>query len=145
IEAARYAQPASLIDLARTVGELLGVEPNPEFRGTPLFEAELDRTLFAFDCAMQREPQAMVLSDGWKLVVPMDAEGRELSDPLAAFDLDQDPRELEDRLAFADWLEDQAWGRRLDEAEGLLEPLTESSEASLDPERRAQLERLGYY
>jgi arylsulfatase A-like enzyme len=144
-QGARVDQPVSLLDVYPTLVELAGLEPAPGLQGqslVPLLRGDGDgdserELLFQLD---PPRPVIKALRAGrWKLIRPAGA----LSEPLL-FDLDDDPGEQRDVAreypAVTERLE-----RRLGDLLGALPPAP-AAELTIepDPDRRRQLEELGY-
>ncbi len=89
-------QAASLVDLPQTIAHIAGVAPDPRWLGTSLVALDVERPVFAFDCA-QRGPQTGVLiRDGLKVVFTPEEEAVRRRAVVRAFDLAADPGERAD-------------------------------------------------
>jgi arylsulfatase A-like enzyme len=102
-EPRRVHRIASLIDLAPTVLDLLGLTPSPEYQGTSLLCPGPRAALFFTDYGL---PLAGVRDGKWKLITRLNSPRAQL------FNLETDP---EERLNLSDEHPDlvAAWQRRL--------------------------------
>ena len=129
-----------LIDLGRTLCSLAEIEPPREWRGIDLFgSAERTEPIMVFQTLPARVRYVAAIAEGYKLVFRDEDGPREL---LFAYDLDQDPDELENR-------DRDVRGTRLEaqlraELEAVWAAAQESSDATRSPELSRQLEGLGY-
>jgi arylsulfatase A-like enzyme len=142
----RVAEPVSLVDLAPTLLEALGIEAPVSFQGRSLLPLVRGRSLtalplFSETARTEAHQQVSVREGRWKYTVVYDtpASGRVLRDE-KLFDLDADPGE---RRPVA---RDLAPFRR--EVEAFLERSRSagavSRDAALDPEEQERLRALGY-
>jgi arylsulfatase A-like enzyme len=126
---------ASLIDVAPMVCGLVGVRPDPSWRGLDLLRVERTGPLFAFQGP--GEPMAM-FQGPWKLVFP----DSEAETPSAAFDLSRDASEARNRSTEAEAAKLSADFRA--ERDAATGPLFQAESSRPDAKSLAELEALGY-
>jgi len=138
-------EPASLVDLPRTIAELAGVEPAARWGGRSLVStAGGGGARFSFECPADGDPGlAAAMVGARKLIVPSRPEAW-TEQALEAYDLERDPAELDDATERG-----AAWPRELtrelaDEAAALYRSLYEPETARLRPRDVQALEALGY-
>lgn len=136
----RRAGIVSLIDVAPTVAALARATPARSWVGRSLLGPPVERVDFAF--SLEKRLWEIALIQGGRKVLAPDTAALRRGEATHAFDLRQDPGELEN-LAGEAWASDLA--RSLaDGVEPWLVPLGEGGELELSPEVMAQLEAIGY-
>ncbi len=144
IEPRTVDHAASLVDLAPTIAAMAGIDPHPSWLGTSLLALDRDRTVFAFECGQGAGRSTVALVDGnRKLIGLEDHAERRLIEPLAAFDLVQDPGELNDLLGADEWPK-LLFNRTRGTVDLLLAPQVGPRASRLDEEHLEQLRALGY-
>ena len=133
---------ASLIDLSPTVAAMAGVPPRPEWRGLDLLTLAKDRSVFSF--GFDGDPTFSVV-EGPRKVIGYQSKGTVVLDRLVgAYDLGQDPAELNDlAVGGADWPTEML-ERYGPEVERALVPVVEARAAVLDEQDLQELNDLGY-
>ncbi len=136
---------ASLVDLAPTLAAMARIDPNPSWLGTSLLALERDRTVFAFECGQGEGRSTVALVDGSKKLIGLeDHAERRLAEPLAAFDLAQDPLEQRDLLDAGEAWPELFFERTRKTVDLLLAPQVGQRASKLDEQRLEQLRALGY-
>ncbi len=144
IEPRTVEHAASLVDLAPTLAAMAGVDPNPSWLGTSLLALDRDRTVFAFECGQGEGRSTVALVDKNKKLIGLeDHAERRLVEPLAAFDLTQDPDEMNDLLGTDEWPK-LLFKRTRGTVDLLLAPQVGPRPSRLDEEHLEQLRALGY-
>jgi arylsulfatase A-like enzyme len=144
LEPRRVPWSATLVDVARTLADMAGVEPAPDWRGASLLRLEEDRPAFLFDCALGgRNHRAAVVDGPRKLLIADEDEAIAEGRALGLYDLSDDPAERENRLGPSTWTdEDRAWLRRALAA--VRRPVVEAATATLDADAAEAMGALGY-
>ena len=129
----------TLLDVAPTLGELAGLEPDPAWPGASLLAPPSARAAWAF--RLQKTSQVALVEGSHKLLAGRPEALEEGSCELA-FDLARDPREEQPVL-------DQGWPaelarRRAAELRALLAPATGSAKATVSDQHMRELRDLGY-
>ncbi|MEZ5332679.1 MAG: sulfatase [Thermoanaerobaculia bacterium] len=136
VDAGRTSAPVTLLDVAPTILEALGVGLGSELPGSSLLaEPPTGRTLVA-ERTLYGDEEKAAIRWPWKLLWTPE------SGTLALFDLDADPGELRDRLP-----EEPAIAERLHElleALAALEAQEPGGSAVLDADTERELRSLGY-
>ncbi len=138
---------ASLVDLPRTLAEMAGVTPHPQWLGSALLSLDKDRPVFSHLATVRhgQEPSLAIIHGDRKLITVSPA-----GDPLGvgeireAYDLSLDPDEATNLLG-----SDAPWIQALDErlrplALQLLQPLHEPASREISPRQAELLRQLGY-
>ena len=129
------------ISMALLAG-LAGVTPADGWGGADLFHAPELRTQLAFQCDLRGGASSLVLMRGGrKLVVPY-TEGAEALSLQSAYDLRQDPRELEDQ-GRAPWAV-ELFEQQRDALQQSLRARFQAAQAAPSEEARRELRELGY-
>ncbi len=145
LEPGDVQRPVSLVDLPATLVAWAGLPRPSEWVGRPLLAGEDARAVFAFQC--WREPSAStvaVIDGGRKLIGSEDLETLASEGAYFAFDLEADPRELDNLLESHPSWQGSLVEESLGALEVLMAPLYGTRAAELDPEKRAQLRAMGY-
>jgi len=136
---------ASLVDLARTIAGLAGVAPEASWHGVDLFTASENSPILGFWQTRLHHRMSIVEGEH-KLLCDAEPEKLLKGELTSAFDLGEDPDELEDLLDESSWPAEMARAH----AEFLLQLLEAAPETypTLSDDERAQtlaeLEALGY-
>jgi arylsulfatase A-like enzyme len=136
--------PVSLLDLAPTVADLAGLERPPAWLGRSLRDPPEERVLYSFECSRRAATSTFALRSGTRKLIGF--EDRELLRAgrlLGAFDLHADPAERRDLAATEPWPQAELTRHRAT-IERYLQPLIDTRRADLEPEKRSELDDLGY-
>ncbi len=143
LEPARVSHPASLLDVPKTLADLAGIAPAPEWRGCSLLRLEAERTLFAVNRTGQ-EACISILDGSRKVLVSIDLDDLESSETIGIYDVEEDPFETRDLSDITGGVDAREWRRWATTLEPLLEPVAQAVSVELDEEARARLAAIGY-
>lgn len=144
IEAGVRSEPVSLIDLAPTLIDLVGLPGATSWSGQSLRQPPVREQLYAFECREDRPATLAVFAARRKLIGLVEQRERTVLPPRAAYDLALDPREENDLLTSGATWPGELDARLRQTVDELLRPRVASSAAELDREQREALEDLGY-
>jgi arylsulfatase len=143
LEAGRVDAPASLVDLPRTLADLVGAEPLPEWQGTSLLDPPRERAIYGFEIKDRDELETSCVIEGERKVIGQEIEAElGAGEARRAFDLASDPRELHD-LAREAW-PGELLARHRAALEAAQRPRFALTPASPSPEELQALQAMGY-
>jgi arylsulfatase len=144
LRAGLVERPVSLLDLPRTLAELVGAEPRKDWLGSSILALAENRPIYGFQCSrkLERSSELCVIDLGRKVIGLEDVVHQRAEGPRSAFDLARDPGELQDLAA-------ESWPRIVFERhrpllEAALRPLVAPTSAAPTAEQLESLSDMGY-
>jgi len=144
LQAGRADRPVSLLDLPRTLADLVGVEPRAEWLGASLLGLAVERPIYAFQSSRRTDRASkLCVIEGNRKVIGLENVDRQRAESLcSAFDLESDPGELRDLL-------NEGWSSELYERhrsmlDAALQPRVSPTTAAPTAEQLESLEDMGY-
>jgi arylsulfatase A-like enzyme len=137
-------QPASLVDLPRSLGELARIAPEPTWLGRSVLSSTTPKPILLFDCSAMGEPRTAIVQWPLKLVFRAGAEEFAATEIEGAYDLEVDPAEQHRLDPSALTLRPEALRQLCAEAVSMLEARTAGRAAHLGAEDQRLLRNLGY-
>jgi arylsulfatase len=145
VVARRHDEPVSLVDVAPTISELLGLPGDALWSGFSLLTPDRERSVFSFNWSdAESVPIVSVVRSQLKLIASADVAQLAMGLYVSAYDLELDPGEQEDiSAARSDRL--QSWARDLvPRVRELLTPFDQAEAVLLDDQHMELLRQLGY-
>ena len=144
VEPARVPLAATLVDVAPTLAGAAGLPADPLWEGVSLFELDVDRSTFSFECGPTDEHLMALIGGPRKLIAPADAGSLREGRVVGAYELDADPGETRDVRGSPDDWSGALLERLAPRGEELLRPLFEAREAEIGHHDEELMRAIGY-
>ena len=143
IERELRAGPASLLDLPRTLASLARIDPSPQWAGVNLLTGSTPRPIAVFQCGTHETNDTAIIEGSRKIILSGHRKSTKLGPTVFAYDLADDPGELQPVDLAGDW--PAALDRRLRPVlEHLSRTQSAAEAASIDGAHAAELRAMGY-